>query len=255
MPLKGSRITGCLFYLNEARAGMNFYGKIFLKNLCHGMPALVAQKTRIPHPSVLILIWFILTLELQFLSGYFLIWLATGLVLVSTAFCAARFFQLLRRTRWILFSLVVIYSYTGQGTPLWPALGMLSPSIDGMADGFMQLLRLISVLSTLSILLNFLPQAQLVAGLYTLTRPFAFLGLSCERFAVRLALTLRYIEGARLASVSDWNEKAAQLISQQPETREKTTLQETMDLELEPLALYDLLVVAVFILLLAGAWL
>lgn len=56
----------------------------------------------------------------------------------------------------------------------------------------------------LSIVLSLLSREQLVAGLYTLAFPLRYLGVSRERLAVRLALTLYYAEAAMADTASDW---------------------------------------------------
>jgi len=155
-----------------------------------------AGKERMPHPAVQIYIWICLALIAQVLIAYALVLLAGMLVVFSFSICAPRFLSMLRRTRWIFFSLFLIYAYTSSGEALWPYWGVFSPVADGVVDGFFQILRLITVLAGLSILLTLLSQSQLIAGLYTLSRGLSFLGLSHERFAVRLALTLRYAESA-----------------------------------------------------------
>ena len=109
-----------------------------------------------------------------------------------------KFIQLLRRTRWIMLSLLVIYAYSTPGQPLSDTLGMFSPSREGLFDGVLQPARLLAALAGLAILLDRLHRQQLIAGLYTLCAPLQWLGLSRERFAVRLALTLHYAEVAML---------------------------------------------------------
>ena len=118
--------------------------------------------------------------------------------------CRKQLLSLLRRTRWILFSLLLIYAYTTPGAALWAPLGVVSPTREGMQDGLLQLGRLVSVLSGLAILLELLPQTQLISGLYSLAYPLRWLGLSRERVAVRLALTLEYAESAMRDTASDW---------------------------------------------------
>ena len=56
---------------------------------------------------------------------------------------------------------------------LWPLLGVVSPTREGLLDGLLQLGRLVSVLSGLAILLELLPQTQLISGLYSLAYPCA----------------------------------------------------------------------------------
>lgn len=169
-----------------------------------------------PHPAIQIYIWVCLTLAAQMLHGYALMLLTGMMIVFSFRICAVRFFFLLRRTRWILFSMFLIYAYTSPGGTLWPQLGVFSPVADGMVDGLLQLSRLLTVLAGLSILLTFLSQSQLIAGLYTLSRPLSLFGLSRERIAVRLALTLRYAESAMLDTASNWRGSIEHLLTPIP---------------------------------------
>ncbi|MDP2832587.1 MAG: CbiQ family ECF transporter T component [Pseudomonadota bacterium] len=103
--------------------------------------------------------------------------------------------QLLWRTRWLLLVLFLGYAYSLPGEPAWSWLGAFSPTQEGLARGGQQALRLLVLLLWLDLLVLRLPTASLMAGVYTLLRPFTRLGLNVERAALRLGLTLRAIEG------------------------------------------------------------
>jgi len=165
------------------------------------------------HSAVQIYSWICLSLAVQMLNGYILILLAGLLIVYSFRISPVRYILLLSRTRWILSSMFVIYAYTTPGEALWPQLGSFSPVSDGIVDGLMQLARLLAVLAGLSILLTLLSQAQLIAGLYSLSRPFCLLGLSREQFAVRLALSLRYAESAMQESSIHWRDSIEHMLA------------------------------------------
>jgi hypothetical protein len=97
-----------------------------------------------------------------------LLLVAAGSVLLG-AFVISRhkFLQLLRRTRWIMLSLLLIYAYSTPGQPLSVAFGLFSPSREGLVDGVVQLVRLLAALAGLAILLDRLHRLQLIADLYT----------------------------------------------------------------------------------------
>ena len=158
----------------------------------------------LPHPAVLILLWMCLTIAMQPMHVPAL--LLSGGVLAAAALklSAGRFVILLRRTRWIMLSLLLIYGYATPGTALWMQGGIFSPTNEGLLDGLLQLCRLVFALAGLSIVLGMLSRQQLVGGLYLLAWPLRFVGLSRERFAVRLALTLHYAESAMLDTAADW---------------------------------------------------
>ncbi len=150
------------------------------------------------HPALQISTWCLLIAWMQRLDFYALFFVAS-VMLVTSAYCAARqLMQLIRRTRWILLSLLVIYAYATPGEALLPLLGNWSPVREGLQDGAAQLLKLLAALASVAILLQKLSRAELIAGLYSLFAPLKFLGISRERCAIRLALTLHYAEVAML---------------------------------------------------------
>lgn len=163
------------------------------------------------HPATQILVWCLLVVLLQFLRLDALLF-AAGFILLCAVFVSGRkFVQLLRRTRWIMLSLMLIYAYSTPGQALIGPLGLLSPSREGMMDGLSQLSRLLAALAGLAMLLDRLHRMQLIAGLYTLCVPLQWLpgewfrGLR-ERVAVRLALTLHYAEVTMLRGQRDWQD-------------------------------------------------
>lgn len=137
---------------------------------------------------------------------------ATGLILFCAfALSGHKFIQLARRTRWIALSLLLVYAYSTPGQPLSDALGVFSPSREGLSDGVLQLAKLIAALAGLAILLDRLHRQHLIAGLYTLFAPLFWLGISRERIAVRLALTLHYAEIAVLRGRVGWQDTLGSL--------------------------------------------
>lgn len=104
--------------------------------------------------------------------------------------------RLLRRTRWLMTVLLLTYAYTLPGTLLWPSLGWASPSIAGLQQGALRVGRLLLMLTGLAVLLAYTPRPRLIYGLYGLVRPLTWLGFDRRAFAVRLGLTLDYVERA-----------------------------------------------------------
>ncbi len=156
------------------------------------------------HPAAQILTWCLLIASLQCLTRVPLLF-AAGSVLLSAMWLSHRkLAQLLRRTRWIMLSLLLVYAYTTPGEPLLAMLGMFSPIREGLSDGLLQLTRLLAVLAGLAILLDRLHRQQLIAGLYTLLAPLQLIGVSRQRIAVRMALTLQYAEIAMLRETHSW---------------------------------------------------
>jgi energy-coupling factor transporter transmembrane protein EcfT len=202
----------------------------------------------IPHPAVQILVWMLLALLAQRLQSLALMGFTAVLFGLALKVCRKQLLSLLRRTRWILFSLLLIYAYTTPGAALWAVLGVVSPTREGLQDGLLQLGRLVSVLSGLAILLELLPQTQLISGLYSLAYPLRWFGLSRERVAVRLALTLEYAETAMRDTASDW--RSTINAAMQP-SADRT---EHIELCVQPFRAIDVLVLVASTAVLIGVW-
>ena len=199
------------------------------------------------HPAAQILAWCLLVVAMQQMALESLL-IAAGLIMLG-AFALSRhkFLQLVRRTRWIMLSLLLIYAYSTPGQPLSDFLGLLGPSREGLADGVLQLTRLLAALAGLAILLDHLCRMQLVAGLYTLFAPLQWIGLSRERLAVRLALTLHYAEVAMLRETNDWKDSLRSLFNRHGDKEAGTSI----ELPVSRFMLKDVLLIGSAILLLA----
>lgn len=150
------------------------------------------------HPAARILVWcgWAVAVEIAALPQLYL-----PAVVSATAFVFPRYragaWQLLRRTRWLMLVLLLTYAYTLEGHLLWPNLDWMSPTVEGLRYGAERLLRLGLILVALAIMLVSTERARLVYGLYVLARPPAGLGFDRRAFAVRLGLTLEYVETAQ----------------------------------------------------------
>lgn len=102
--------------------------------------------------------------------------------------------KLLHRTRWLMAVLLLTYAYAMPGTPLWPVQEWASPSAEGFWQGTLRVGRLVLMLAGLSVLLAYTPRPRLIYGLYALARPLTWIGFDRRAFAVRLGLTLDYVE-------------------------------------------------------------
>ena len=180
-----------------------------------------------PHPAVLILLWVCLAIALQTLPAMELFLAGVPLLAVAYVLYAARLLALLRRTLWIMLSLLLIYGYTTPGAAVWPVLAQFSPTHEGFTDGLLQMSRLVFMLAGLSILLRLLPQPQLICGFYTLGYPLRYIGLSRERMAVRLALTLHYAESVMLDTAANWRSSIEQMLVQVEAKQHSIELQTT----------------------------
>jgi energy-coupling factor transport system permease protein len=193
--------------------------------------------------------WLCYTALVQVLHGIALLLLGAMVLLCALKICSARLLILLRRTRWILFSLLLIYAYATPGEAVWAQGEAYSPTLEGLQDGFLQLGRLVCTLAGLAILLMRLTQNQLIEGLFVLLAPLQKIGFPRERVAVRLALTLRYAESAMTETARDWRGSIENLLA--PVVIEPCHL----TLQCVPVRRLDVLLISFCIVCLIGVWL
>ena len=150
-----------------------------------------------PHPAARILLWCGWAVAVERAAPSQLPFLAVAL---ATAFLFApvrhETGRLLRRTRWLMAVLLLTYAYTLPGTPLWPPLEWASPTLEGLRQGALRVARLALMLAGLAALLASTSRPRLIYGLYGLARPLTGFGFDRRAFAVRLGLTLDYVEHA-----------------------------------------------------------
>lgn len=164
------------------------------------------------HSAARILLWCGWALGVEFVAAPTLNILA---VVSATAFVFGPYrraaWRLLYRSRWLMLVLLLSYAYTLPGNPIWPAWGFWSPTQQGVTAGAVRVLRLSLMLIGLAVLLVSTSRVRLIYGLYVLLRPTEWLGFDRRALAVRLGLTLEYIERqAPGTSLQQWLAKLKQ---------------------------------------------
>jgi len=149
------------------------------------------------HPSVLLLLWCGLLLLTQVVEGAVALVVALGVSGFAAWRSGSRFGALVRRTRYLMLALVVIFAWGSPGYLIWPQAGWASPSAEGVSLALTHAARLLCVLSLVAWLLVAMPTPRLVAALHGLCWPLQWLGLDRSRAAVRLSLVLEYTASAR----------------------------------------------------------
>jgi len=141
---------------------------------------------------------------LQWIGMSFL--LAGALVSLSVAFLIARrpLLIMMRRLRWLILAVTVIFAFITPGEYLPGVGGSLGLTREGLEAAGEHLLRLITLVATLVIALSSLPVPRLVTAVHALLFPFSLFGLPRDRAALRLTLVLRYIEDAEECSWRTW---------------------------------------------------
>ena len=156
------------------------------------------------HPASLIMIWLAFALCLPWLRTADLSVMAALFFIPLLIRRSPEFLKLLRRTRWLMISLILVYAFATPGVAVLPLLGAYSPSREGLLSGGLQALRLAALLAGLAVLLAAMPRNRILAGLYFLLRPLARMGVDVDRVAARIWLTLHYAEQTKPGRSGEW---------------------------------------------------
>lgn len=146
------------------------------------------------HPATRIFCLVALAVVLQAMSWPLMWGLLAVLLLVQWQVRWRDFRRLTRRARWLLLSILLIYAVATPGEYLsgWP--DCCAPTYEGLQQGALQALRLVLMLAALALVLAHTAREDFIAGILAWLRPFSALGMTPERFAARLWLTLFYVE-------------------------------------------------------------
>lgn len=148
------------------------------------------------HPLIRVICFLILALMLTLgrpvVAGMALILLGGLCLGVRGVFAAS--WPMLRRLRWFLLSILIIYLWATPGRPLWPGYDAVwLPTIEGVSGGVWRIITLITLTVAVTALLRLTPREQLLQSIHQLAYPLGWLGLSRERLAIRMTLTLESV--------------------------------------------------------------
>jgi hypothetical protein len=100
--------------------------------------------------------------------------------------------QMLKRLRWLLLAIFVVYGWWTPGGAALPALGSWSPSISGLYAGLLRGMALATIVAAVHLLLQQTTRAQLLPAVMQLLRPVC--SRNCrERLAVRSVLSIEAV--------------------------------------------------------------
>jgi hypothetical protein len=156
------------------------------------------------HPAILLVAWGVFVMLLQPLSPVALAGAAVFVTLVSSLFAWRRTMALIRRTRWLLLSIFILFSFGTPGQRLAGAAGDLGLTHDGLLLATEHVLRLLVLLASLAVLHERLGTWGMMAGLYWLLGPVAKWRQLRERIVVRLMLVLDHVENAPVSNWREW---------------------------------------------------
>jgi hypothetical protein len=156
------------------------------------------------HPATLLLGWVAFVAVVQSMSIASLGWVAVVVVPLCLLSARRRTLQLVRRARWLLLSIVVLFALATPGQRVPGSLGDLGLTIDGLLLAAEHAVRLLLLLATLALVHERLGTAGFMAGLHWLLAPLAGWRTLRERIVVRLMLVLDYVETAPLGDWRAW---------------------------------------------------
>jgi len=151
------------------------------------------------HPTTRLILWLLLILLIQLLDGWVLAAAFLVLPLLGQP-VLQRAGRLVRRARWLLVSLCVVFSWGVAGEPLWQ--GIAAPSREGLLAAFTQVGSLLLMLITVAAFLERMPLPRLLIASHQILQPLHRFGIDPDRGVVRLMLVLRYVE--TLPRPRDW---------------------------------------------------
>lgn len=128
-----------------------------------------------------------------FIGAVLLIGLALLVRARHSAASSLRIVNLLRRVRWLLLAILILYGWFMPGAPMVPALGALSPTQEGLQQGLLRVAALCGIVAAVYLLLATTARGDLVSGLLWFGRPLRRIGVDDRRFAVRLVLALEAV--------------------------------------------------------------
>ncbi|WP_417066993.1 hypothetical protein [Niveibacterium terrae] len=164
----------------------------------------------------------------------------------AVLFARSRLAVLLRRCRFLILALCVLHAWFTPGEALWGgALAALAPSREGSLLAFEHLARLLALLAGLSMLLEKLSTAELVAATLPLLTPLRLIAVDPRRAALRLALVLELLE--RSDPTRSWKEWIGLAEDGQGE-------HEAVHLSSAAWKIRDCVLISLFALACAGVW-
>ncbi len=151
------------------------------------------------NPATRLIVRIVLLLAVQGLSGMILALVVASVPLLGVKVLRLGW-RLIWRTRWLLLSLLVIFSWGVPGEALWNS--RYAPTHEGLLEGVTHLGRLLLVLFGLAAIQQSMSFNDLLAATHTLLQPLRAVGIDPDRGVVRLMLVIRYVDA--LPRPRDW---------------------------------------------------
>lgn len=149
-------------------------------------------------------------------------------------------FVMLKRLKWLFVSILVVYLFFTPGRLLLPDI-LWGPTLEGMMQGLSRIVALTLLVAAVNLLMTTTEQGEFLSAILWCLRPLSLFGISHERLAIRITLTLDAVSQVRkdmkekmseidiersdskLHAISD---KASRLYQSALSSAERTTLRE-----------------------------
>lgn len=99
---------------------------------------------------------------------------------------------MIKRLRWLLLAILLVYGWWTPGDSLWPAAGALSPTVEGLSLGSLRVTALLAIVAAVHLLLSSTSREQLLPAIMQLIRPLTARHMR-ERIAVRALLSIEAV--------------------------------------------------------------
>jgi hypothetical protein len=99
---------------------------------------------------------------------------------------------MVKRLRWLLLAILLVYGWWTPGDSLWPGIAALSPTIDGLFLGLLRVMALLAIVTAVHLLLQSTSREQLLPAIMQLIRPLTTQRMR-ERIAVRTLLSIEAV--------------------------------------------------------------
>jgi len=123
--------------------------------------------------------------------------------------------KMLRRLRWLFLSILVVYLFFTPGVLLLPDV-FWGPTQEGLIQGILRIVVLVLIVAAVNVLIGSTGQAEFLSAVSWCLQPLSWLGLSHERLAVRISLTLTAVGVLRTACRDETHDEASGVSVEKP---------------------------------------
>lgn len=119
--------------------------------------------------------------------------------------------KMLKRLRWLFLSILVVYLFFTPGILLLPDV-LWGPTQEGLTQGLLRIAVLVLIVAAVNVLMSSTGQAEFLSAVSWCLQPLSWLGLSHERLAVRISLTLTAVGVLRTACQHEAHDETSDVV-------------------------------------------